>query len=156
MIRFKAFLVIVLVLAAGALAEEKHDPQSIKFADLKLGLKRDEQYDAKKHLTEAVKSLDGKKVRIRGYIHAASVFKTTGIEKFVLIGDELHFQHNFGSVGPLDALILVEMAEGQSVAFDTKPITVEGTFSLRETKLGDRTIAIYHLQADRAVGKDRR
>jgi hypothetical protein len=115
--------------------------KSVTFDDVKLELKKGDPYDPSA-LTPKVKSLDGKAIRIRGYILPS--FQQTGIRQFVLVRDNM--ECCFGPGALLHDCILVEMAAGATATFTVRPVSVEGTFSIREVKGPDgKHLAIYRL-----------
>lgn len=123
---------------AGAKVEE------ITFDDLKLDLQKDEPFVPEK-LTKRVKELDKEMIRIRGWILPASVFQQKGIRSFVLVRDNM--ECCFGPGAALFDCIIVEMDEGKTADFTTRPVAVEGRFELKEFKYPDgKQYAIYHLQ----------
>lgn len=123
-------------------AENKPDgPKDVTFDDVKLELKKGDPYDASL-LTPKIKQLDGKAIRIRGYILPS--FKQDGIKQFVLVRDNM--ECCFGPGALLHDCILVEMLGSATATFTVRPISVEGTFSIREVKDPDGNfVAIYHL-----------
>lgn len=119
--------------------------QDITFDDLKLDLKKDEPFVPAK-LTERVKQLHGKQIRIRGWILPSSVFQQTGIKNFILVRDNM--QCCFGPGAALHDCILVEMENGRTAEFTTRPVTVEGVFEHHEFKYPDgKHYAIYYMLA---------
>lgn len=121
------------------------EPTRITYEDLKLALKPDESYSADKHLVEKVAALDGKPIRIRGYI-LPNVPQLKGIKNFVLI------RHSgeccFGPGSTLHDCIDVHMSAGTSAKYTTFPVTVEGVFSLKIVTGADgRQLAIYRIDA---------
>lgn len=139
--------VLQAVAPQAARAEESSGPRNITFDDIKLELKKDEKFVADKHLTEKVEKLDGKKIKIRGWIHPA-VFSATGIKKFVLVRDNQ--ECCFGPGAALHDCIYVTMAPGKSTDFTTKPISVEGTFRIEEFEIDGRQMAIYQMTGEAA------
>ncbi|MBI3839655.1 MAG: DUF3299 domain-containing protein [Planctomycetia bacterium] len=135
-----------LVGTAGLSAAERKAPdeagvKSVTFDEVKLELKKGDPYDSSL-LTAAVKKLDGKTIRIRGYILPS--FQQTGIKNFVLVRDNM--ECCFGPGALLHDCILVEMVPPASTIFTVRPVSVEGTFSIREWKDPDgKHLAIYHL-----------
>ena len=139
-------LTLLTVSAVGA-DGEKSTIKEINFDDIKLDLKNDEPYKRSVHLTEKVEKLDGKRVRIRGWLLPG--FQQSGITQFVLVRDNK--ECCFGPGAALYDCILVEMETGKSTEFTTRPIAVEGTFSLSEFKGPDgRQLAIYRLSGEKA------
>lgn len=136
-------LAAVALCAAVALAVEP-TPKDVIFDDIKLELKKDQPFDPKL-LTPKVTQLDGTRVRIRGYMLPG--FQQKGITKFVLVRDNM--ECCFGPGAALHDCIVVDMVEGASAEFSTRPITVEGTFKVKELKSpSGRHLAIYHLDGE--------
>ncbi len=119
--------------------------EDVTFDDLKLELKKDEPFVPQK-LTSRVKELHGKVIRIRGWILPSSVFQQRGIKNFVLVRDNM--ECCFGPGAALHDSILVEMEEGKTADFTTRPVIVEGLFEHREFKYPDgKHFAIYYMRA---------
>jgi hypothetical protein len=144
-----AFLTLACLSFSTARAGDTSGPKNITFDDIKLDLKKDEKFDADKHLTDKVEKLDGKKVKIRGWIHPASVFTTTGVKRFILVRDNQ--ECCFGPGAALHDCISVTMSAGNSTDFTTKAIAVEGVFSVEVVPgLEGRQLSIYKLIGDSA------
>lgn len=119
-------------------------PKDVTFDDIKLELKKGDPYDAS-YLTPKVKDLDGKAIRIRGFILPS--FQQSGIKQFVLVRDNQ--ECCFGPGALLHDCVLVEMIAPASATFTTRPVSVEGKFSVRELKGPDgKHLAIYHLDGN--------
>ncbi len=133
-------LILLLVpLAAVALAAEA--AKEITFDDIKLEMQKVEAYDASK-LTDKVRGYDGKAIKIRGYILPS--FQQNGIKQFILVRDNM--ECCFGPGALLHDCVVVEMIAPATTSFSTRPVSVEGNFSIRELKAPDGTyLAIYHL-----------
>ena len=130
-------------LAAGS---EASAPRDATFDDVKLDLKKDEPFQ-RELLTAKVKELDGKWIKIRGYILPS--FQDTGIKQFVLVRDNL--ECCFGPGAALHDCILVEMLDDATATFTVRPVTVVGKFAVKEVVNGEgKTLAIYHLDAREA------
>lgn len=99
----------------------------INFDDLKFPIEVDQAFD-KSMLTESVKSLDGMKVRLRGYILPTTLFKQTGIQQFVLVRDNQ--QCCFGPGAALFDCVIVDMVPGETIDFAVRPITVQGKLTI--------------------------
>jgi hypothetical protein len=136
----------LLLLCGVAGAAEKADDaadkiKGISFDDIKLDLKKDQPFK-QELLTAAVKKLDGKNVRIRGYILPS--FQQTGIKQFVLVRDNM--ECCFGPGAALHDCIVVEMSGGATTDYTVRPVTVEGKFSVKQlTDPDGKTLAIYRL-----------
>ncbi len=141
-----AAVVCILSLAVAARRAPAGDAptgsvKEITFDDIKLDLKKGDPYDSS-ILTDKVKSLDGKSIRIRGYILPS--FQQTGIKQFILVRDNM--ECCFGPGALLHDCIVVEMLPPESATFTVRPVSVEGNFSIRELKGPDGNyLAIYHL-----------
>ncbi len=129
-------------------AGQKLPVQEITFDNIKLAMNKDDKFD-RSFITPAIEKLGGAPVRIRGWIHPNSVFQQTGITQFVLVRDNQ--QCCFGPGAAIYDCIMVEMTPGNTADFTTRPIAVEGTFSVREVMSPwGALVAIYHLDADAA------
>ena len=130
---------LALVLAPHAVMGA--DVKELTFDDVKLELKKGEPFDPSL-LTAAIKKLDGKNIRIRGYILPS--FQQSGIKQFVLVRDNM--ECCFGPGALLHDCILVEMVGPATTSFTVRPVSVEGTFSISPIKGPDGSyLAIYHL-----------
>jgi hypothetical protein len=134
-------LVLLLApLATVALADDA-GAKEITFDEIKLELKKGDAYDSKA-LTDKVKDLDGKAIRIRGYILPS--FQQNGIKQFILVRDNM--ECCFGPGALLHDCIVVEMLPPATATFTVRPVSVEGKFSVRELKDDKGNyLAIYHL-----------
>ena len=93
-------------------------------------------------ITTAIKGLDGRPVRITGYMYG-DLFQTTNVREFKLIR---HVDCQFGAVGHPAHLIFIELVGDLRTSFTTEPVTVEGTFHIRPFSGPDgRTWALYHI-----------
>ena len=118
-------------------------PRDATFDDVKLDLKKDEPFK-KEALTAKVKELDGKWIKIRGYILPS--FQDTGIKQFVLVRDNM--ECCFGPGAALHDCILVEMLDDATANFTVRPVTVIGKFTIKEVVDADgKHLAIYRLDA---------
>jgi hypothetical protein len=99
----------------------------INFDDLKFEIEKDQPFDDKA-LTKDVKKLNGKKVKLRGYILPATLFKETDIDRFVLVRDNQ--ECCFGPGAALFDCVIIEMVPGKTTDFVTRPVVVEGKFKI--------------------------
>ncbi len=134
-----------VTLATGGIATAAENkpagPKDVTFDDVKLELKKGDPY-SESLLTPKIKQLDGKAIRIRGYILPS--FKQDGIKQFVLVRDNM--ECCFGPGALLHDCILVEMLGSATATFTVRPVSVEGTFSISPLKDPDGNfVAIYHL-----------
>jgi hypothetical protein len=145
----RSFSLGLLAAAAAAASPALADDgaKQVTFDDIALKLMKDEKFVAEKHLTEKVEKLDGKKIRIKGYMHPG-VFVKSGIKQFVLVRDNQ--ECCFGPGAALHDCIMVDMDPGKSTDYTTRVVEVEGVFKLQEIPgftPKERQLAIYHLQA---------
>lgn len=131
--------------ATGQTADDSSEPRrDITFDDLKFGIEKGQTFE-RSMLTPKILALDGRKVRIRGYILPS--FQQTGLTQFVLVRDNL--QCCFGPGAALYDCILVEMRPGRSADFTIRPVAVEGTFTIHEYRgSSGKVLAIYHLDGE--------
>jgi hypothetical protein len=113
---------------ARELARKRGD---ITFDDLKFEIKKDAKFDDKM-ITAEIKELETKTLKLRGFILPASVFQQSGIQKFILVRDNL--ECCFGPGAALYDCVIVEMAEGKSANFSTRVVTVKGKFEIDTKK----------------------
>ncbi|HEX3657146.1 MAG TPA: DUF3299 domain-containing protein [Pirellulales bacterium] len=124
-----------------AVAEANLPRRDITFDDLKFDIEKGQPF-VRSMLTPKIVALDGRQVRIRGYILPS--FQQTGLTQFVLVRDNL--QCCFGPGAALYDCILVEMEPGRSADFTIRPVAVEGTLAIREYRGSNgKDLAVYHL-----------
>ena len=99
----------------------------INFDDLKFEIEKDQPFKDGM-LNKDVESLDGQKVKLRGYILPSTLFKETDISQFVLVRDNQ--ECCFGPGAALFDCVIVEMVPGKTTDFVTRPVTVEGKFKI--------------------------
>lgn len=133
-----SLILLLIPLATMALAADA--AKEITFDDIKLDMQKGDAYDASK-LTDKVRGYDGKTIKIRGYILPS--FQQNGIKQFVLVRDNM--ECCFGPGALLHDCIIVEMTPPATATYSTRPVSVEGNFSVRELKVDDTYLAIYHL-----------
>lgn len=97
----------------------------INFDDLKFDLEKDAPFK-EDLLGDAIRGLDGTKVRLRGYILPSTLFSETNISQFVLVRDNQ--ECCFGPGAALFDCVMVQMVPGKTTDFVTRPVTVEGKF----------------------------
>jgi hypothetical protein len=132
---------ILLLIPLSAVAVAAEVAKEITFDDIKLEMQKGETYDSSK-LTDKVRGFDGKPIKIRGYILPS--FQQNGIKQFILVRDNM--ECCFGPGALLHDCVVVEMIAPATTSYSTRPVSVEGNFSVRELKAPDGTyLAIYHL-----------
>lgn len=116
----------------------------ISFDDLVFDIEKGGRYEPSM-LTETVKALDGKKVKLRGFILPSTLFRETNIDEFVLVRDNQ--ECCFGPGAALYDCVVVNLVDGVTTDFTTRPVTVTGTFKLKEYKYPDGSghFAIFNL-----------
>jgi hypothetical protein len=97
------------------------------FDDLKFDIEKDQEFK-ESMLTDAVRALNDKKLRIKGFILPASVFQLKGIKQFVLVRD--NNECCFGPGAALYDCIMIEMAAGKTTSFSNLPVSVTGTMKI--------------------------
>lgn len=99
----------------------------INFDDLKFDIEKDGAFD-ESMWTKRLKTINGKKVKLRGYILPSSTYQSKGFSQFVLVRDNQ--ECCFGPGAALYDCVFVVMVEGNTADFTTRPVTVEGKFIL--------------------------
>jgi hypothetical protein len=118
--------------------------RDIGFDNIKFDMQKDAPFQ-RKMITPAIEQLHNTKIRIRGYILPS--FQQSGLSQFVLVRDNM--QCCFGPGAALYDCIVVQMDGGHTADFTTRPVAVEGTFSIQEIASPEgKCLAIYHMQAD--------
>lgn len=116
----------------------------ISFDDIKFDMEKGAAFE-RSMLTPKIEALDGRKIRIRGFIQPT--FVTSGLKQFIFVRDNLSCC--FGPGAALYDAIVVEMIDDKSADYTTSPVTVEGVFSVRELRDPDDNImAVYHLDGE--------
>lgn len=119
----------------------------ISFDDIKLDIDKDGKFE-KKLLTDQVKTLDGKSIAIKGYLLPTSVFQQKGIKQFVLVRDNK--ECCFGPGAAIHDCIVIDMVDGATADFTTRPIEVHGKFEVDTDTYrypDGQYFAIYHMKA---------
>ena len=134
--------------AAGAAERSRPSAKAkgeISFDDLTFDMEIDGDYDVSL-LTDEIRALDGKVVKIRGYILPSTLFRETNIDEFVLVRDNQ--ECCFGPGAALFDCVVVNLIDGVKTDFTTRPVTVTGTFRLKEYKYPDDSghFAIFNLR----------
>jgi len=120
----------------------------ITFDDLKFDIEKGGKYE-ESMLTPEIKALGKQTVKLRGYILPNSVYKSSGIDQFVLVRDNM--ECCFGPGAAIYDCVIVNMEKGKTTDFTTKPIAVRGKFEIEEFRFPDGTLAaIYKMTASEA------
>ena len=141
----------VVIKKSSAAARAKGE---ITFDDLKFEIEKDAPFDDKM-LDKDVKSLDGIKVKLSGYILPSTLFRETNIDQFVLVRDNQ--ECCFGPGAALFDCVIIEMNPGKTTDFVTRPVTVHGKLKIDTKKYkypggkgprGATHMAIFRIEGD--------
>jgi hypothetical protein len=105
----------------------RNGTNEITFDDIKFDMAKGEPFEHEM-LSENVLRLDGLEIRIRGFILPS--FKQTGLTKFVFVRDNQ--ECCFGPGAALYDCLLVELSKNKSTEFSVRPVTLKGTFYVKE------------------------
>jgi len=144
------FLILILMLIANpiwvsqcpAQQTEQQDVRYLTFDDVKFEMEKDEEFE-REMLTDEINDMVGKQISIRGFILPNGT-RQSGNKKFILVRDNK--ECCFGPGAALYDCVLVKLQDGHEVDFTVRPVTVEGTFQLKELEIGGRTMAIYRMR----------
>jgi hypothetical protein len=118
----------------------------ITFDDLKFDIEKGGKFKSEM-ITPAIKDLEKKTLKLRGFILPNSVFQTSGIKQFVLVRDNR--ECCFGPGAAIYDCVWVEMAAGKSATFSTQVVTVKGKFEVdAETFENTDGYAIFKMTAE--------
>jgi hypothetical protein len=113
----------------------------ITFDDLDIQMEPDTLFEPYM-LTQRVRDLEGKQVRITGFMCAGSIFGSK-TRQFILLREK---ECPYGRGGQAHHAIAVELVD-QAVPFTTDAVTVEGTFTVQPfTGENGTTWSLYHLE----------
>jgi hypothetical protein len=116
-------------------------PENITFDDLNTEMPADVKWDAK-YLTDRIKELDGKTVKIAGVMYPD--VRTKGITEFVMLKNS---ECLFGPGGPAHHVIMIYLGGEESTRFTTRAVTVEGVLLVKPWEGPDgNTWALYELR----------
>ncbi len=114
------------------------------FDDLRFDIQPGDPFH-KSMLPDPIASMDGQRIRIRGFILPTA--QKRGIKTFVLVRDNQ--ECCFGPGAALYDCILVQMQPGKTAEFSIRPVAVDGIFSINEVVGPDgKHLAIYRLDAE--------
>jgi hypothetical protein len=114
----------------------------VTFDHLKFDMPSKEIEFRREMLTPTIEALDGKRIRVRGFINSFTFFSQ--INSFALMRDNQ--ECCFGDGAWLYDCIWVEMQPGANARFVERPVTVEGEFEINEVRVADVLRAIYVLR----------
>jgi hypothetical protein len=116
-------------------------PENITFDDLNTEMPADVKWEAK-YLTDRIKELDGKTVKIAGVMYPD--VRTKGITEFVMLKNS---ECLFGPGGPAHHVVMVYLGGDESTRFTTRAVTVEGVLVVKPWEGPDGNIwALYELR----------
>ncbi|MDP1563079.1 MAG: hypothetical protein Q8M16_17000 [Pirellulaceae bacterium] len=116
-------------------------PLELNFDHLKFRIQADQVFEVRQ-LTLDLLKLRGRTIKIRGYIRPS--FKEKDITRFVFVRDNQ--ECCFGPGALLYDCMIVNMAPGHTVNFSTRPITIEGRFTLKPFRGPDKRVwAIFEM-----------
>lgn len=114
------------------------------FDDLKFDIEPDAPF-YRKMLTEEIEQLDGRRIKIRGYIFPTP--QRHGLKEFVLVRDNM--ECCFGPGAALYDCILIEMNPGRTASFSVRPVSVSGRFRIEEFPGPEgRPLAIFRIAGE--------
>lgn len=120
-------------------------PITVTFEQLDLGMQPDSVYQPWM-MTERVAALEGKQVRITGFMSGA-LLQLNNVREFPLMREQ---ECPFGDGGQAHHVIMVQLVGRLRTSYKTGPITVEGTFSIQPYQgPNGKTWALYHLAGER-------
>jgi len=118
-------------------------PQAITFEDLDIGMQPDSVYEPWM-LTTRVQEIEGRSVRITGFMSAAILQAGENIRTFPLMREK---ECPFGPGGQAHHVIEVELQGHLRTSFTTEPVTVTGRLTVRPWKgANGKTWSLYHLE----------
>lgn len=127
-------------------------PIAITWDELDVGIQAETAYEPWMMKT-SIQSLEGKSVRITGYIHAG-VQVSSGIKEFVLLRN---IDCPYGRQGEAHHVMIVELQGDLRTDYTKYPVTVEGIFHVRPYNGPDgSTWALYAMQGTRVLFNDGR
>ncbi|MGC3966182.1 MAG: hypothetical protein QM775_02055 [Pirellulales bacterium] len=117
----------------------------ITFDNLMFPMERDDPFSPTL-LTDAVRSLFDKRIKVRGFIHPSCPYET-GVKSFILVRDDQGCC--FGPGALLYDCIMVDMVPGRTTNYSVRPVAVQGVLKFREFKDSKgKHEAIFHLDAE--------
>jgi hypothetical protein len=122
------------------------DAEKITFDDLNLGMREDMVFRPFL-VTDRVKELEGKRIRIAGFIHAGAGLEK--VKEFVLLKNT---ECKFGPGGQGDHLAMVYLQAGQTTKYQLEAIKVEGVLKVKPYEGPDgNTWSVYDLTEAKVV-----
>ena len=119
---------------------KKGEVAEISFEDVNLGMPVGAAFRPFM-LTDRVKSLEGKRVRIKGFVMASD--RTKGMKEFVFLRNT---ECKFGPGGQADHLLRVFMRKGETAAYRSKPVSIEGVLRVKPFPSSRQTWSVFDLE----------
>jgi hypothetical protein len=119
------------------------NPRDVAFADLRFETNDPNKHEFKRGmLTDAIESLVGKKVRIKGFMLPTD--RAKNLERFVLTNDN---KMRLCAVAPtLTEVVVVETRADAAAEFTVREVAISGTFDVHEFKDSEgRCLAVYRI-----------
>lgn len=127
-----------------ASTSENEKPLDISFDQLIISMQPDVVFRPWM-LTPEVQALDGKKIRLHGYMYGG-VQKRTGLKEFILLRNT---ECKFGPGGQADHLIKVKLDPNLETSYTTNVVMIEGTLTINPYEGPDgNTWSIYDMQCN--------
>ena len=119
--------------------------QEITFDTIKFEMKTKETPFARSMLTKQINDLNNRRVRLRGYMLPS--FQQRGLTEIVLMRDNM--ECCFGPGAWIYDCVIVEMVPGKSAEYTTRPVAVEGVFTVHEYLDPDgKPLAVYRIAGE--------
>jgi hypothetical protein len=123
------------------------EPARLSWEQLDIGIPAESKFEPWM-MTTSIKSLEGKTVRITGYMHAGIAVRE-GIREFILLRN---IDCPYGRQGEAHHVVVVQLAADERTSFSPKPLTVEGLFHVRPDDGPDgSTWSLYALDDARVI-----
>ncbi|HMO91067.1 MAG TPA: DUF3299 domain-containing protein [Pirellulaceae bacterium] len=135
-------LFLACISCVNSLSGQETKAKLITFDNIKLETEAGAPYD-ESLLTDEVKLLDDVRVQLRGFMLPGA--RQEGIKNFILVRDNL--ECCFGPNAAIHDSVVVVLEKGTEVSFTVRPVSVEGTFQLKELRprKDSRPLAIYRM-----------
>jgi len=98
----------------------------VTFDDLKFDIEKDGEFKDEL-IADSIHEMEGKVVRLRGFILPSFLFQQKGFNRFVLVRDNQ--ECCFGPGAALYDCVMIEMEPGKTADFTTRVVTVKGNFT---------------------------
>ena len=136
-------LIAFVSLPSFAAGQNESEFKNITFDDIKMDIEAGDEYD-ESYLTDDIKSLNKVKIKLRGYMFPTP--RQSDITKFILVRDNQ--ECCYGPNAAIHDCVLISLDKGESVDFTVRPVTVEGTFYLKEfrPRKSGRPLAVYRIR----------